>query len=321
MRSRISFLASVFLLAFGSSAYANWEYPGYFVGDGIYEDDGSRIVISFRGGASLVTGKVKNEIGTMTADYYYNEADGSVVTGSYCENFGCDGYVFAGIGEMASLPATKNLSDVSFTAGASIGWTIPYHSQWRLELGWDTIQETEYTAMPLFEGDMALTGGEVPDIVIHVPTGGVQSEVGTDIISAMAYYDFYDGLYRPAHKAIPYIGFGIGYADTKTTMNLVDLYGDLSTALDLGNFGKIDENGILQFYRSETNTSNIAGVLALGISYGITENFYLDFGAKAIYLPRIRWALTNEDNTRQRDWFSAENIFYTNITLGIRFEF
>ena len=58
------------------AAYANWQYPGTYVGDGWYADDGSRFVISVRGGASYSFASIKNEIGSMTAEYFYNPADG-----------------------------------------------------------------------------------------------------------------------------------------------------------------------------------------------------------------------------------------------------
>lgn len=324
MRSRILSFLLVALCGFAGTANANWQYPGVYVGEGWYQDDGSRLTVSFRGGASMANASAKNAIGTLTSDYYYNPADGMVVSAAYYDTCvdagGCEGFVYAGVGELASLPATKNFSAFSFAAGASIGWTVPYTPQWRIELGWDTIQKSEYNSSPVFEGDIPLTGAGT-DIVIHVQSGGVQSEVTSDIVSAMAFYDFYDGLFKPIRKAIPYVGFGIGYADTKTTMNLADLYGDLSTSIDLGNFGELDDYGVLQFYRSEKTSANIAGVLAAGFSYGINEMTYLDFGIRLIYIPEIKWALTNKDDTRQRDWISADNLIYTNIMLGVRFEF
>ena len=65
----------------------------------------------------------------------------------------------------------------------------------------------------------------------------------------------------------------------------------------------------------------MAGVAALGISYGISDGLFLDLGARVTYVPKIKWALTNKDDTRQRDWFSAENVIYANFMLGLRFEF
>ena len=225
------------------------------------------------------------------------------------------------MGDLADVKPANDFSEFSFAAGASLGWTIPNRPQWRIEVGWDHITEMEYNESPLFEGDLALTGGDVAGVVIMAQSGSAQSKVSTDIISAMAYYDFFDGLRKPLYKIIPYVGFGIGYADTETTLNLSDLYGDLSTSVDLQNFGEPDDYGVVQFYRSKTNSSNIAGVVAAGISYGVTENMFLDFGARVAYIPKIKWSLENKDDTRHRDWFSAENMIYANIMLGVRFEF
>ena len=173
----------------------------------------------------------------------------------------------------------------------------------------------------MYEGDLELTGGDVSGVVLHLTSGGVQSSVSTDVISVMAFYDFYDGLQKPANTAIPYIGFGLGYADSKTVMNLADLYGDLSESVDMGNFGQMDEYGVIQFNRSENSSANVAGIVALGLSYGITESLFIDFGARLMYIPRIKWGLNNTDNSRTRDWFSADNVFMANVLLGLRFEF
>lgn len=325
MRSRNLFFVSLLTCFIFGSAQANWQYPGNYIGDGWYEDDGSRFVISFRGGASIANATIKNRIGSLTSEYYIDPSSGTVVSAEFFDSCastgGCEGFIYAGVGELAELPASKDFSSFSFSAGASIGWTLPNKPQWRMELGWDHITENEYNASPLFDGDMNLTGGDVSGVSVHVQSGSVQSKVSTDIISAIAFYDFFDGLQKPLRTAIPYIGFGLGYADSKTIFNLSDLYGDLSTSVDLQNFGELDEYGILQFYRSETNSVNVAGVIAFGVSYGITDGTFLDLGARVAYIPKIKWALSNEDDTRQRDWFSAENVIYANFMLGLRFEF
>lgn len=306
-------------------AYANWQYPGTYVGDGWYQDDGSRFTMSFRGGASIANASIKNNIGSLTSEYYMDPASGIVVSAEYynacADSGGCSGYQYIGIGELADLPASKDFSSFSFAAGASLGWVIPYYPQWRVELGWDHITENEYNASPLYEGDLPLNGGDISGVVLHIQSGGVQSTVSTDIISVMGFYDFFEGFEKPLRKAVPYVGFGIGYADSKTVLNLSDLYGDLSTSVDLQNFGKLDNYGILQFYRSEISSANVAGIIAFGFSYGISDGLFLDMGARVAYIPKIKWALSNEDNTRQRDWFSAENMIYTNLMLGLRFEF
>ena len=325
MRSRnLLFIPFLSCLIFGAAS-ANWQYSGSYVGDGWYQDDGSRFTIAFRGGASLANGGIKNDVGSLTTEYYIDPASGWVVSSEYylaCKDGGgCDTFVYAGVGNIGDLPAGKDFSSLSFAAGASVGWTVPNRPQWRIELGWDHISENEYNVSPLFEGELELEGGDVTGVSVLVQSGGVQSSVSTDIISAMAFYDFYDGLQKPMRQAIPYIGFGLGYADSRTVLNLSDLYGDLSPSVDLQNFGKLDEYGILQFYRSEQTSANIAALVAVGVSYGISDGVFLDLGARVAYVPKIKWALTNEDDTRQRDWFSAQNVIYANVMLGLRFEF
>lgn len=312
-------------LMFGA-ARANWEYPGYYVGEGAYTDDGSRFIVSVRGGASVGMGTIKNEIGELTP-LYYMSPDGSVIMselGYYqCTDRGqCADYIPAGYVNLGDLPATKDFESFGFAAGASLGWTIPNSPQWRIELGWDHISESEYNASPFIEGEAPLFGGSVSDVTAVISSGAVQSKVITDIISVMAFYDFFDGIQKPTRTVIPYIGFGVGYADIKTTLQLSDPYGDLSGIYELLPYGvKEQDDSVIQFYRSELSSANIAGVLALGLSYGITENMFFDIGARVAYIPRIRWALSNEDASQYRDWFSAENAIYANIMLSLRFEF
>ena len=317
--------ASLLILAVALGAvpaHAQWQYPDARMRDSWYADDGSRFILSFRGGAALGRGSVKNDIGSLTAEYWINPNDGMVITAEgYLTCTDCGDFVMAGLGDIANLPATKNFSSFSFAAGASLGWRVAHSPQWRLEVGWDHITESEYNAAPLFEGDLALEGGVIPDVVVRVQSGGAHSTVSTDIFSVMAFYDFFDGLLQPTNKLIPYVGFGLGYADSKTVLNLADLYGDLTPSIDLGNYGDPDMFGVLQFFQSEKSTANVAGLLALGVSYGLTESTHLDFGIRFTYVPKIRWALSNEDGSRHRNWFSANDIFYTNIMAGIRFEF
>lgn len=280
MKCRFLYVFPVLAAVFGGAAHANWQYGGTYVGDGAYTDDGSRFIVSVRGGASMQFGAIKNDVGALAAHYW---TDG---TSQFSELLcggpdGCVGlgYEYLGYGNIGSLPANEDFSEMSFAAGASIGWTMPNRPQWRIEVGWDHIGETEYNVSPLFRGELKLSGG-IADM-LTIESGSVHSDVTTDIISAMAFYDFFDGIRKPTHKFIPYVGLGVGYADSKTTMNLVDPYGDLSEDVDLQNFGKRDEaTGVLQFYRSETSSSNIAGLVALGVSYGVTEKLFFDLGAR-----------------------------------------
>ena len=306
-------------------AMANWQYDGIYVGDGWYEDDGARFILSIRGGAAAGFGSIKNDVGALSA-YYYVDDSGAIIPETVCRAGGgnCSGYTLLGYGDISTLPPTKDFESFSFAAGASIGWTLSGRPQWRFEAGWDHIMKSDFNASPLFEGELQLYNAGNPTYVLETPSGAINSTVQTDVISAMAFYDFFDGTYKPLRTTIPYVGFGIGYADTTTVTKLTDLFGDLSGDGDMWNFGKVDENSVydkIDFYQSKYSTSNVAGLLAAGFSYGLNETMFIDFGARLTYIPKIKWTLTNEDNTRHRDWISAEDLIYLNIMLGLRFEF
>lgn len=322
---KTSLLFAICCLLFAPVAHANWQYPGYYTRDGWAYDDGSRFTISVRGGASMGNAKVKNEVGALSAGYWLDQNTGEIISDldyQYCVEAygGCGDFVYAGYGNIGDIPTAKKLSTFAFAAGLSVGLTIPDAPQWRFEAGWDHISETNYNASPLFDGDLYVSGG----VDLPVQSGGVSSTLSTDIISVMAFYDFYEGVAKPLREIIPYVGVGIGYGYSTTIMDITDLYGDMSNPL-LSDFGEVHDIGFdlweLQFYRSETNTSNIAGLLALGVSYGIAENTFLDFGIRLTYLPKIKWKLSSADGEKQRDWFSADNMIYTNIMAAIRFEF
>lgn len=308
------FIAGLLALNMGA-AYANWQYSGEYTYNTSRYDDGGRTVISLRAGASYAMSKMQNDVGGVVYSYCINSATGEVMpTGA--DGSCATGFDYAGTGNLGSV-GIADLSGLVFSAGASLGFTLPNSPQWRFELGWDYYAQVDYNESPLFNGDMTLTGGDK----IYVESGGVQSTLATDVISVMAFYDFFDGMQKPSRTMIPYIGVGAGYSDTKTVMNLADPWGDLSQVEDLTNFGTPNDNGILQFYRAKTNTTNVAGILALGVSYGINEKLFVDLGARMTYLPRVKYQLVNSDETRRLDWFSAKNLVYTNVMLGVRFEF
>jgi opacity protein-like surface antigen len=323
MRKRILTIMPILSCLMAGPAMAGWQYGSENVYSGWFQDDGTRFVISARGGASFGMAKIKNNVGALVNEYYFEPDTGIVISAAYYDDCikenGCSTFMYAGMGELGQVSAQNKFDAFSFAAGASIGWTMPYRPQWRIEVGWDHISESEYNTSPLFEGWMPLEGGYAD--AVYVESSAVQSTVTTDIISAMAFYDFFDGIEKPLNQWIPYVGLGVGYADSKTDMNLYDPFGDLSLVADLQNFGELDDWGVLQFYKSTTNTSNIAGLAAVGLSYGISEGMYLDLGARVAYIPKIKWTLNNADNTRERDWFSAENVIYANLMLGVRFEF
>ena len=305
------------ICALSAPAFAGWQYDGIYVGDGWYTDNGNRFIISARGGASFGTASIKNEVGAISVGIHYDEETNSIIP---IDSPNASQYPYAGYYELSDIPAVKDFSNFSFAAGASIGWTIPGATQWRIEAGWDHIVKSDYNASPMFVGYTTLKEGDIPPITVKIESGSVNSEITTDVVSIMAFYDFFNGTYKPTHSAIPYVGFGIGYADSKTVLNLFDPYGDIASQLELRQYGEV-KDGIFEFYKSERHTSNFAGLLSAGISYGITEQIFLDFGARLMYIPRVKWGLTNADDTKHREFFSAENLIYTNLTLGIRFEF
>ena len=323
MKLKISVFSLAMFLCAGS-AFAGWQNSGYYVNDGYYIDDGSRFTVGFRGGLSLADAKMKNEIGSLEATYLMNTKTGTIITELAHENLNLlpedDYYVGIGTANVALLPVKKDFSKVAFTAGASIGFTIPYHPQWRLEAGFDHISETDYNQNPFLEGDIITSDG----YSIHVNSSAVVSTVTTDIISAMAFYDFFDGKQKQLNQFIPYIGFGVGYATSKTTLKLTDIYGDLSKDSDLANYGDgYTDDGAIKFADPANNdaptSNNVAFLGSIGASYGISEYTFLDFNFRLMYVPKITWQLVN--GSAHRDWFAAEDMFYTNFMVGLRFEF
>ena len=314
MKRMFFILPMLFCMTLSGVARANWEYGDNRVMNGWYQDDGRRFIIVLRGGIAYGSAKMKNDVGTLGADYYSD--NGAIFP---CAGDGCGGYEYLGTGNIGTLPMNKNFGEISFIGGAAIGWVLPWTPQWRFQVDWDYIAESEYDASPLFSGDLHLTGGSTNNVKFD--SGSAQSTITTNVFSAMAIRDFYDGWAKPLRKVIPYAGFGLGYADSETVLNLSDSYGDLSGYWDLQKFGEADDYGIVQFYSAKKSSSNLAGIVTFGFSYGISESFFLDSGFRFIYLPRIKWALNNADKTQSRDWFSAENILYSTFVFGFRWEF
>ena len=323
-----NYLFSLLCVLSVAPAFAGWQYDGYYVNDAYYDENDVRFVIGFRGGVSWANAKMQNDIGNLDAYYYINPTTKAVVSINYFEDAAdaaADGFTEIVTGNIGKLPAKEDFSKWAFTAGASIGFTIPNHQNWRLEAGYDHIAETDYNQIPLFQGDLDVIG-ETMEGVVHVSSSGATSTISTDVISAMAYYDFFSGNQKPLYKIVPYVGIGLGYATSKTTLKLADIYGDLSTDSDLQHYGTPDADGIIQFTpptdKSKYPTSeNIAAIGALGFSYGITEFTYLDFGARVMYIPKISWELVNSDASLHRNWFSAKDMIYSDFTVGLRFEF
>lgn len=326
MKLKKSLFFTMMLLC-ATPAFAGWQYDGYYINDGYYNEDNTRFVVGVRGGLSLANAKMNNDVGNLYGYYYINQTTGDVVSAMAWAAAGePTGYVNAGYGDLSTLPAKEKFSKVAFTAGADIGFTIPYYPQWRLSAGYDHIAETDYNQIPLFQGNLNTTGGDIGNAVVHVSSSGATSTISTDIISVMAHYDFFEGYKKPLNQIVPYVGFGLGYATSKTTLKLADIYGDLSTDSDLQNYGTPDEDGVLQFEpptdkSKYPSSENIAVIGDLGLSYGISEYTFLDFSARIMYIPKITWQLVNSDASMHRDWFSAKDMIYTNLMIGLRFEF
>ena len=304
-----------------SSAMANWQYPNKYARDSWAGDDGMRFVVSARGGAAMGRADIKNEIGGLTGFYMVNTSNRDVVPQVWWETQSSSVqamYDAQAYGRLGDLPATNNYRDISVAVGVSAGFTVPESPQWRIEFGFDHIAESDYNENPLFEGVLPLS---LPGYFVEAQSGGVQSSLASDIYSVMAFYDFFDGLNKPLRQMIPYVGFGAGYADTKTVLQLTDSYGDLSDVYELQNFGVVDDSGVIQFNKSEVHNSNLAPVVALGLSYGISDKMFIDAGLRAMYISNVKWQLTSADDSQKRDWFSAEKLIYVNAMLGLRVEF
>lgn len=325
MKAKIS-IFSVLMAVIAMPAVAGWQYDGYYVNDGYYVDDGSRFVVGLHGGVSMAHAKMKNEIGSLNSFYYVNPDTGAVISEFVYDHNGEPAeYILAGQGNVGDLPLRDDFKKSVFTGGGSVGFTFPNHTQWRLEIDYDYISETNYNQTPLLQGDLALIGGNVS--VINVSSTGAKSTISTDIISAMAYYDFFDGKTKPLNKFIPYVGVGVGYAISRTTLNIYDIYGDLSYDAELLNYAtKNSSTDILEFDNPTSAdkypaSNNLALVGAIGASYGIAEYTFIDVGARFMYVPKISWNIANTDGSKHREWFSAEKMLYTNLTIGVRFEF
>ncbi len=301
-------------------ANANWQYTKYKNSDsGAYKDDGGRLTLSLRGGASMGSSGMENKLGALDAYYYQFGSGDAVASALFCINnpSACSADPVAS-GNLGDLAVVNDFSSTSFVAGVGIGWTMPNSPQWRVELGWDTVLESEYNAAPMFSGEVPLyAGGSVP-----VESTGVTSSMSTTVVSVMGYYDFYDGIEKPMGQLIPYVGIGAGYADSVTELILSDLYGDLSIDADMGNYGDRDSvTGLITFDKSEKNTVNVAALGAVGFSYGIMENTFFDMSVRVMYVPEVEWSLVNEEIDKERDIFSAKGLLYTNFMVGVRFEF
>ena len=191
-------LIALFLVLFTASLYANWEYGGG------YNEDGSRLSISVRGGIAMPFSKMKNNLGPTTVDYYTDD-DGTVFSDDPLCTGGTGTCSYLASIDLGKLPVYKKYESMSWVGGASIGMTIPYMPQLRVEMDWLHIAESDYDSNPLFKGDVETEAG-----ILSNSVASAQTSIETDIISAMFYYDFFEGIVKPKNTIIPYINVGIG---------------------------------------------------------------------------------------------------------------
>ena len=307
-----------------TSAHANWQYSNNYKRDSWAGDDGMRFILSVRGGAALGKASIQNDIGGLTGTYMVNSSNNDVVPLAWwnAQDSAVQAlYDVQTYGSLGDLPPAQEYKEYAVMVGVSAGFTMPRYPQWRIEFGLDHISETDYNPNPLFDGMLPLAGG----YYVEAQSGGVQSTLSSDIYSIMAFHDFFDGLQKPLYEFIPYIGVGLGYGDTLTVLQLTDSYGELSSLYDLQNFGIVDSSGIIQFHKAETHSSNLVPMLAGGFSYGIGDRMFLDAGVRLMYMNKIKWQLTNGENTtsaeKRRDWFSADKMLYVAGLVGLRVEF
>jgi hypothetical protein len=307
---KIKYLSFVLLFfAFVSGVRANWEYaaPG-----GYYADAGGRMTLAVRGGMAYGMAGMTNELGDFQYPIF-DDTDTEI------------GRVILG-----DLPAANDFKEMSWAAGVSVGWRLSGSPQWRFEADWTHIAKAEYNASPMFSGELPLMYSEMYEGTLQMDAGNVQSNVKTDIFSAFAYYDFFEGYQKPVREFIPYIGVGLGYYNSKTMLNLSDVYGNLSFDDQMHDFAVDTGAAALRFYTSETTTGNVSVSGALGMSYVIEDGLSIDFGLRLTWLPKVEWELNNElageevlatIGQKSLTIFGAENMLYGTATIGIRFEF
>ena len=70
MKRMLLVLSTLTCVGLSGVARANWEYGDDRVTTGWYQDDGRRFIIAVRGGIAYGMAKLKNDVGTLGADYY-----------------------------------------------------------------------------------------------------------------------------------------------------------------------------------------------------------------------------------------------------------
>ncbi|MDR1826618.1 MAG: hypothetical protein LBQ49_02910 [Rickettsiales bacterium] len=296
-----------------TSANANWER-------GRPSDDGARMTVSVRAGLAKPTAKMKNDLGSVVVDYWETPdaiyPNYSLCIGDPDNPADCTHWGNVDLGQDLSIAGKYD--SISFAGGVSVGFVFGGSPNIRAEADWLRITESTFSADPLLKGVVAGNDG---DAAMQYALSA-RATVSTDIISAMIYYDIFEGASKPMGVAVPYIGFGIGYASSSVKLDLTDTYYDTAGQLSFDIF----RAGTVDFYASESTVNNFSASAALGVSYGIQEGIFFDVGARATYVPMITWAVNNLSDTdaethKERAIFSAENVIFINVYAGLRFEF
>ena len=99
-------------------AFAGWQYDGVYLGDGWYQDDGSRFVLSVRGGASYAMGTIENNAGAIVTEYYLSPDKTEIATKGYYEDtLGSPaGWFYAGKVDVADIPPSDDFDSFSLPA-------------------------------------------------------------------------------------------------------------------------------------------------------------------------------------------------------------
>ncbi len=326
-------LTSAFvMLAFTTvAANANWSS----VTD---RDNGARFYVTAKGGATYIqAAKMENDMGSLTVEYFTGTGDG--LEGAFWtpisapSTAGAGNSVVIGFYDMGALDAVEKLSNVTMFASIGLGFVLPNATQWRVEGSWDHYAKFSADAPTLFRDQEPwnyTVGSDSDSGVFTIKSGSMSSTVQTDMYMLMFYRDFFRGVTKPLNTFIPYVGLGFGYADITTTMQLNDIYGNLSEDANMQSYGPpVGADKVVHFYKSDTKTQTVALAGSLGASYGFGVGQFFDVGLKVAYIDKIQWAVNNEkaasiDETvaeSSRDIVSSHNNFYGTAYVGVRFEF
>ncbi|MDR0449041.1 MAG: hypothetical protein LBG89_01085 [Rickettsiales bacterium] len=314
MKKPTGFLAAAAIAFFASTANANWSR----ISDA---DDGGRFYFAVRGGAAFgIGGYMENKLGSVSSSGLFLYCPDGVCTDYISTedmiNTSDPDYEFIGVVPLGGLPVSEKFSVMTWNTNIGVGVVLPGMPGTRIEGSWDRISEVSYNASPFVAGE-TLTSENVPISVMD--TGAITSGVQTDIFMMMAYFDFFQGRQKPARQAIPYIGLGLGYAQSRTSMSLIDSNGTLE---DTGAFADFVDQSTGGFYFSENYSNGLAAGAAFGISYGINQFAFLDFGAKVIMANKVEWNMTNPNTGMEKAVVATSSpVIYGMVLAGFRFEF